>query len=195
MKIDIAKQTEKIITVLNHLCCQQLYTWITFNGNLQYKFRYLEVTKGLINFAVQFYIYIIVWHVKFIAGLPFSKTLGVHNFDISIYINIVNSYIHRYYNTSDSKVHGANMGPTWVLSAPDGPHVGPMSLTIRDLNRSNFSVAVTITISPCKVRKLGHVTHTCCCSNLFPALDFVACGSMLSGKSDARWRQTFWCLG
>ena len=32
----------------------------------------------------------------------------------------------------DSKVHGANMGPTWVLSAPDGPHVGPMSLAIRD---------------------------------------------------------------
>ena len=25
----------------------------------------------------------------------------------------------------DSKVHGANMGPTWVLSAPDGPHVSP----------------------------------------------------------------------
>ena len=32
----------------------------------------------------------------------------------------------------DSKVHGANMGPTWVLSAPDGPHVGPMNLAIRD---------------------------------------------------------------
>ena len=31
----------------------------------------------------------------------------------------------------DSKVHEANMGPTWVLSAPDGPHVGPMSLAIR----------------------------------------------------------------
>ena len=30
----------------------------------------------------------------------------------------------------DSKVHGANMGPTWVLLAPDGPHVGPMSLAI-----------------------------------------------------------------
>ena len=28
----------------------------------------------------------------------------------------------------DSKVHGANMGPTWVLSAPDRPHVGPMNL-------------------------------------------------------------------
>ena len=32
----------------------------------------------------------------------------------------------------DNKVHGANMGPTWVLSAPDGPHVGPMNLAIRD---------------------------------------------------------------
>ena len=31
----------------------------------------------------------------------------------------------------DSKVHVANMGPTWVMSAPDGPHVGPMNLAIR----------------------------------------------------------------
>ena len=31
----------------------------------------------------------------------------------------------------DSKVHGANMGPTLVLPAPDGPHVGPMNLAIR----------------------------------------------------------------
>ena len=33
----------------------------------------------------------------------------------------------------DSKVHGANMGPIWVLSAPDGPHVGPMNLAIREI--------------------------------------------------------------
>ena len=32
----------------------------------------------------------------------------------------------------DNNVHGANMGPTWVLSAQDGPHVGPMNLAIRD---------------------------------------------------------------
>ena len=25
-------------------------------------------------------------------------------------------------NIPDGKVHGANMGPIWVLSAPDGPH-------------------------------------------------------------------------
>ena len=36
------------------------------------------------------------------------------------------------YSHRDSKVHGANMGPTWVLSAPDGPHVVPMNhLAIR----------------------------------------------------------------
>ena len=35
------------------------------------------------------------------------------------------------YSSPDSKVHGTNMGPTWVLLAPDGPHVGPMNLAIR----------------------------------------------------------------
>ena len=34
---------------------------------------------------------------------------------------------------TDSKDHGANMGPTWVLSAPDGPHVGLMNLAIREV--------------------------------------------------------------
>ena len=38
--------------------------------------------------------------------------------------NTVNFYV------QNSKDHGANMGPTWVLSAPDGPHVGPMNLAI-----------------------------------------------------------------
>ena len=30
----------------------------------------------------------------------------------------------------DSKGLGTNMGPTWVLSAPGGPHVGPMNFAI-----------------------------------------------------------------
>ena len=34
----------------------------------------------------------------------------------------------------DSKVHRANMGPTWVLPAPDGPHVGPINLAIREVS-------------------------------------------------------------
>ena len=31
----------------------------------------------------------------------------------------------------DGKVRVANMGPTWVLAAPGGPHVGPMNLAIQ----------------------------------------------------------------
>ena len=38
----------------------------------------------------------------------------------------------------DSKVHMANMGPTQVLSAPGGPHVGPMNLAIRATNGSSI---------------------------------------------------------
>ena len=39
----------------------------------------------------------------------------------------------------DSIVHGANMGPTWVLPAPDGPHVGPMNLAIRGVHAMTSS--------------------------------------------------------
>ena len=40
--------------------------------------------------------------------------------------------IYRNNMIPDIKVHGANIGPTWVLSAPDGRHVGPMNFAIRD---------------------------------------------------------------
>ena len=43
-------------------------------------------------------------------------------------------------HSPDSKVHGANMGPTWVLSAPDGPHVGSMNLAIRELIDNAFKI-------------------------------------------------------
>ena len=39
----------------------------------------------------------------------------------------------------DSKVHGANMGPTWVLSVPDGPHAGPMNFAIRAPSQDSTS--------------------------------------------------------
>ena len=39
---------------------------------------------------------------------------------------------HKESVTPDSKAIWGPMGPTWVLSAPDGPHVGPMNLAIRD---------------------------------------------------------------
>ena len=45
------------------------------------------------------------------------------------YNPLQNNWIGHHY--PDSKVQGANVGPTSVLSAPDGPHVGPMDLVIR----------------------------------------------------------------
>ena len=55
------------------------------------------------------------------------KSLVTQLFDQQlIYLDITGNII------PDSKVHGANMGPTWVLSAPNEPHVGPMNLAIRN---------------------------------------------------------------
>ena len=45
----------------------------------------------------------------------------------------------------ESKVYGANMGPTWVVSVLDGPHVGPMNLAIRVLTREQ-----TFPVNQCK---------------------------------------------
>ena len=46
-------------------------------------------------------------------------------------VNAINTYTHKrvgeYY--PDSKVDVANMGPTRVLSVPNGPYVGPMNLS------------------------------------------------------------------
>ena len=43
-----------------------------------------------------------------------------------------------------SKAYGVNMGPTWVLSATDGPHAGPKNLVIREstdaTNLNDFSI-------------------------------------------------------
>ena len=41
-------------------------------------------------------------------------------------------------NTPDSKVHGANMGPTWGRQDPGGPHVGPMNFAIWDVVTLEF---------------------------------------------------------
>ena len=40
---------------------------------------------------------------------------------------------HRYDVNTNSKLHVAHIGPTWVLSAPGVPHVGPINLAIRVL--------------------------------------------------------------
>ena len=59
----------------------------------------------------------------------------------------------------DSNVHGANTGLTWVLSAPGGPHVGPINLAIRVcfrwitdqwLNSSSIYIMTSIAVTEIK---------------------------------------------
>ena len=57
----------------------------------------------------------------------------------------------------DSKVHGANMGPTCVLSAPDRPHVGTMNLAIREMTSTTLTFQKMI-VEGEKVFKYGEPT-------------------------------------
>ena len=47
------------------------------------------------------------------------------------YLQCINNGDSAVLNYPDSKVQGTNIGPTWVLLAPDGPHFGPIILAIR----------------------------------------------------------------
>ena len=63
----------------------------------------------------------------------------------------------RQYNYPDSKDHGANMGPTWVLSAPRGLHVDPMNLAVRVRLRGKSGEVYMSTVMLCYMR-----FPTCC---------------------------------
>ena len=41
----------------------------------------------------------------------------------------------------DNKVHGANMGHTWVVSVPGWPHVGPINIAIKVLKHGFSKVS------------------------------------------------------
>ena len=89
--------------------------------------------KNKIYICILYYISTLIWqrHVKLflmkIKRPPYIVNLMVAN---DLVMQAVRSQ-QPWCVYQDSKVHGANMGPTWVLSAPDGPHVGPMNLAIR----------------------------------------------------------------
>ena len=67
----------------------------------------------------------------------------------------------------DSKVHGANMGPTWVLSAPDGPHVGPVNLAIREA----FEWSTLSSVKTRKAARLEWGVHQVHCDTVCGGID------------------------
>ena len=59
--------------------------------------------------------------------------------------------LHASSHSPDNKVHGAIMGPTWVLSAPDGPHVDPMNLAIRELDQVFAMTELSVVSNGCSI--------------------------------------------
>ena len=66
----------------------------------------------------------------FVCNIILCWIVWWQNFSVLIIYAILSGWF-TLVSYPDSKVHGAKMGPTWVLSAPDGPHVGLMNLAIR----------------------------------------------------------------
>ena len=88
----------------------------------------------------------------------------------------------------DSKVHGAYMGPTWVLSAQDGPNVGPLNRVIREpvfyLKLNSF---------PTDVRHIDNVMIT---REMTPQRRFDAIMTLLLHRVSAGIRNTinYWLV-
>ena len=74
------------------------------------------------------------WHIVWYYQIPLFGQMSIVpkfsplQFDFEKGVVIFSYIILAHIDTPDSKVHGANMGPTWVLSAPDGPNVGPRTV-------------------------------------------------------------------
>ena len=84
----------------------------------------------------------------------FWNTKNKHNREMCQYC----FFIHWTSSIPDSKVHRANMEPTWVLSAPDGPHIGPMNLVIRGM--LCFAIATPAMLGACRyMYKWLEITH------------------------------------
>ena len=81
------------------------------------------IVNGNLNQNATFSIQNMTLNLKISSAKCCSYRLGL----VVLAVNVLTG------NIPDSKVHGTNMGPTWVLSVPDGPHVGPMNLAIRDI--------------------------------------------------------------
>ena len=60
-----------------------------------------------------------------------------------IFTHIIGSFTSH----PDSKVHGANMGPTWVLSAPDGPHLAPWTPAQANISHYCWAQAMATSVS------------------------------------------------
>ena len=105
------------------------------------------IMNSFFNYGIgdEFMSFIYPYILGFVTGKPlykYSWNNPLMHGNTDRYLTIVKhnkNCLLNAWDVPDSKVHVANMGPTWVLLAPDGPHVGPMNLAIRGTTGFLFS--------------------------------------------------------
>ena len=123
------------------------------------------------------------------AGFPHQPTMHIINHIIHSCSRYPQSIDQSHSTYPDSKFHVAHMGPTWVLSAPGGPHVGPMNVAIRVVG----SHVMSPTDSPAAT--MLEPTFFCCHwhREATPVIMLLPCYSMLT--SLLQGQQTAYAMG
>ena len=116
-------------------CHEKFSIWPLISKHTLRIFHCLYVANDMIsiNFTSVNYIFEQQWSTRFVLwmGQFLPWDIDFKNKSLTSIFKVDVNILHSSWAGPDSKVHGANMGPTWVLSAPDVPHVGSMNLAIR----------------------------------------------------------------
>ena len=104
----------------------RLSTWLQWIGQrqLQDEARNISVLEFGVTYIRDFRV---ISKISAVSNLENELTYGSDQPS-----HMTQHFVNAVVNIPNSKVHGANVGPTWVLSASDGPNVGPMDFAIRD---------------------------------------------------------------
>ena len=91
------------------------------------------LSKGINNGIHTLWCSSLMWHngvFSIITRISVPSIMQIGKFDWYQYYPSLLHFPIQLRIYPESKVRGANVGPTWVLSAPGGPHVGPMNFAI-----------------------------------------------------------------
>ena len=134
---------------LSHNWPNQWINHLTDDGNIQL-FRGLRITT--VNDTMKHY------HITLFSYKGIHPSCGTISCPWPIYNNqsgLLDDVINLVdlWKVPDSKVHGANMGPTWGRKAPGGPYVGDMNFAIWGDNKlASTDALFWITRQHCSIR-------------------------------------------
>ena len=120
-----------------------LHTWSRILKSLSTNYKHVLQSR-----------YLVTYDITMIIVLPCIK-ISQYALQTTYHLKLKCTYIaerHLRCNNPDSKVHGTNMGPTWVLPAPGGPHVSPMNFAIRETLIGLYYHAISVASQYSRIR-------------------------------------------